>query len=334
MADGSLTLYHDQALMPTTFDGLLQQAEVLVKSGMLPAEVKTAAAAVAIMLKGRELNIPPMQAFSSIYVVKGKPTVSAQLMGALILRAGHSYHVESLTDQEAVITFQRKAGKPYTHSFTLKDADKAGLLNSETWRKYPKAMLFSRCMSAGARIAMPDVIAGMYTPEELADPGTLVVDDSGEVIDVMPRVPAPATAPAPESPAQPETPPAEPRKDKPTRPYAPETVKEAIARRVQKAASGRAASANQQQLATRALDALFPQDKSESQTIKRHTIMRYLVGKDSTKVLTDAEASALIAWAILGDNSENHYAAHPDAVQEAAKIVELVDQANGQQPLM
>lgn len=184
-----LTLYRDQALMPTTFDGLMHQADVLVRSGMLPAEVKSPAAAVAIMLKGRELNIPPMQAFSSIYVVKGKPTVSAQLMGALIFRAGHSYHVEELTNETAKITFQRKGGKPYMHSFTIKDAEAAGLAGSETWKKYTKAMLFSRCMSAGARIAMPDVIAGMYTPEELADPDTLVVDtETGEVIDVQPKV--------------------------------------------------------------------------------------------------------------------------------------------------
>lgn len=32
---------------------------------------------------------------------------------------------------------------------------------------------------------MPDVLAGMYTPEELADPDTVVVDDAGEVIDVV-----------------------------------------------------------------------------------------------------------------------------------------------------
>jgi hypothetical protein len=174
-------MIRDEALMPTTFDGLLKQAQVLVKSGMLPEAVRTPEAAVVIMLKGRELNIPPMQAFASIYVVKGKPTIGAQLMGALILRDGHSYHVESLTDEGCVITFTRRGGKPYTHKFTIEDATKAGLLANDTWKKYPKAMLFSRCMSAGARIAMPDVLAGMYTPEELTD--SVTVDaETGEIV--------------------------------------------------------------------------------------------------------------------------------------------------------
>ena len=174
-------MIRDEALMPTTFDGLLKQAQVLVKSGMLPEAVRTPEAAVVIMLKGRELNIPPMQAFASIYVVKGKPTIGAQLMGALILRDGHSYHVEHLSDEGCVITFTRRGGKPYTHKFTIEDATKAGLLANDTWKKYPKAMLFSRCMSAGARIAMPDVLAGMYTPEELTDSVT-VDTETGEIV--------------------------------------------------------------------------------------------------------------------------------------------------------
>jgi len=170
-------------MMPSTFDGMLKQAQVLVKSGMLPSEVKTPEAAVAIMLKGRELDIPPMQAFSSIYVVKGKPTISAQLIGALIFRAGHGYHVDKLDDAGCVITFNRKGATPYQHTFSIENAKAAGLAGAETWKKYTKAMLFSRCMSAGARIAFPDIIAGMYTTEELADPESVTVDEaSGEVV--------------------------------------------------------------------------------------------------------------------------------------------------------
>lgn len=168
MSNENLPATQDQALMPQTFDGMMKQAEVLVRSGLLPAEVKTPAAAVAIMMTGRELSIPPMQAFRSIYVVKGKPTLSAQLMGALIFRAGHSYKVVESTNEQCTIEFKRRGGEVYSHTFTIKDADRASLMGSMTWKQYPKAMLFSRCMSAGARAFMPDVIAGMYTPEEIA----------------------------------------------------------------------------------------------------------------------------------------------------------------------
>lgn len=193
----------DEAIMPTTFEGMMRQAEVLVKSGLLPVEVKTPAAAAAIMLTGRELGIPPMQAFRSVYVVKGKPALSAQLMAALILRAGHTYRVVESTNERCEIEFQRRGSQHvYRHEFTAADAKRAGL-SGQTWTAFPKAMLFSRCMSAGARVAMPDVLAGMYTPEELADPDSVVVDEAGEIIDVV-------AGPAPE-PSRREPPPADER---------------------------------------------------------------------------------------------------------------------------
>lgn len=185
MTTTELTVY-DTAIMPDSFEGMLRQAEVLVNSGLLPAEIKTPAAAVTVMLTGRELGIPPMQAFRSIYVVKGKPTLSAQLMGALILRAGHSYRVIESSNTRCEIEFRRKNGIIYRHEFAIEDAKRAGL-GGQTWQAYPKAMLFSRCMSAGARVAMPDVLAGMYTPEELADADTVILGEGGEVIDVLPK---------------------------------------------------------------------------------------------------------------------------------------------------
>ena len=192
----------DEALMPATMDGMMKQAAALVKSGLLPPDVKTAEAALAIMLTGRELGIPPMQAFRSIYIVKGRPTLSAQLMGAMILKAGHTYQVVIADNATCSIKFTRRGGQSYTHTFTLADAKTAKLADGDTWSKYPKAMLFSRCMSAGARIAMPDVIAGMYTPEELSDPTTVQMDtETGEVLGtahVVEGTPAPVVeAPKP-----------------------------------------------------------------------------------------------------------------------------------------
>jgi len=181
-----LALY-DEAIMPQTFDGMLAQADILAKSGLLPQTVRTGAAAAAIMLAGRELGIPPMQSFRTIYVVKGNVSLSAQLMAALIIKAGHAYELVENSNTRCVIKYTRKSGATYTHEFTLEDAKRAGLVDGDNWRKYPKAMLWSRCMSAGARAFMPDVIMGMYTPEELAGGEGVVMDADGEVIDVVAR---------------------------------------------------------------------------------------------------------------------------------------------------
>lgn len=327
--DTRLTI-RDEALMPTTFDGLLKQAAVLVKSGMLPEAIKTPEAAVVIMLKGRELDIPPMQAFASIYVVKGKPTIGAQLMGALILRDGHSYHVEHLSDEGCVITFTRRGGKPYTHKFTIEDATKAGLLVNDTWKKYTKAMLFSRCMSAGARIAMPDVLAGMYTPEELSE--SVVVDaETGEITPTGTIIEGAAAGNGRTDPPKVTvvTPGAS---GKLARPIAPEMLKGAIATRVAKAGS-LVADEGQRGALVGALNALFASDAKEIQANKRHMLLQYLTGKDSSKALTGAEIAAILPWASERLDS-GEYVPDKMAAQEAALVVKAMDEQAGQTSLL
>lgn len=189
---------YDQAIMPETFEGMMQQADVLVKSGLLPASVKSGAAAAAIMLAGRELGIPPMQAFRTIYVVKGNIALSAQLMAALVLRAGHSYEILESSNTRCVIRFTRRGGATYTHEFTLEDAKRAGLVSGDNWQRYPKAMLWSRCMSAGIRAFLPDVIMGMYTPEELVGGDGVVIDADGGVVGVVGPEEEPQPEPRPE----------------------------------------------------------------------------------------------------------------------------------------
>ena len=184
----------DAALMPQTFDGMLQQAEVLVKSGLLPQSVKTPAAAVAIMLTGRELGIPPMQAFRSIYVVNGNPTISTELMAAMLLQAGITYQIEHLDTEKAIITFKRANGMTYTSTFTIKDAGTAGLAGKGPWKMFPKDMLYNRAFSSGARKIAPDVLAKMYTPEELA-PDSVSYDGESWTVDAEARVVEPDPPP-------------------------------------------------------------------------------------------------------------------------------------------
>lgn len=160
---------------------ITQMAEVLVPSGMLPAHIKTPAAAAAIILKGRELGIPPMQALSGIAVIQGKPTAGSELMLALLYRDhgdGALWFVES-TETACRVSYARR-GWPERrdYQFTIDDAKRAGLLTNATWTKYPAAMLRARAISAVARMAFPDSIGGMYTPEELG--GTVVITDDGE----------------------------------------------------------------------------------------------------------------------------------------------------------
>lgn len=161
-------------------------AATLIPTGFLPSDIKNAGQAVAIMLKGRELGVPPMYALSNIVIVKGKPTVSAEMMLALIHRdhGQRAIRVKESSDTTCTVEY-RQAGwsDVLSYSYTIDMATKAGLLGNHAWKAYPAAMLRARCISAVARMAFPGSIAGMYTPGELGE--EVIVSEDGEVQSVI-----------------------------------------------------------------------------------------------------------------------------------------------------
>jgi hypothetical protein len=191
---------------PVEWQMIKEQATMLVTTGFLPASIKTPEQAIAIALKGRELGIPPMQAFAHIHIIQGKPTISAELQLALIFKncPGAVINYEETNGHCCVIMAKRPNGSAVRFSFTIDEAKKAGLLSKDSWNKYPSAMLRARAISIAARALFADAIMGCsYTPEELG----AEVDDEGEVIsvpsdDAQSKPPAPP-APAPVSQIQP-----------------------------------------------------------------------------------------------------------------------------------
>ncbi len=165
-----------------------EQASMLVKSGFLPVAIKTPEAAMAIMLKGRELGIPAMQAFAHISVINGKPAIGAELMLSLIRRTYPSapIKIKKREDDGAVILAGRPTDKPadYTEfSFTIDNAKRAGLLGKSSWQGYPRNMCFWRAVSDMARSLYPECLMGCsHTPEELG----AEVNEDGEIVDVIP----------------------------------------------------------------------------------------------------------------------------------------------------
>lgn len=169
---------------------LQQQAAALVASGFLPQSINNPQKAVAIMMLGRELGIPPWAALSTINVIQGKPTVSPQLMLALINRSGQLADMECLSSaDECTVTMVRRGRVPHTETFTMKDATALQLTGKDNYKKQPATMLKWRAVAACARVVFPDVILGLYTPEEMG--AEVRVDNEGnmELIDVTPEPP-------------------------------------------------------------------------------------------------------------------------------------------------
>ena len=157
---------------------LFDFGNMLVKSGMLPSSVRSPEAAVAIMVKGMELGLPAMAALNGITVIQGKPTVSPQLMLSLIRRSGQAKNIEIATGKDgATVRMVRVNGDTFTATFGPAEAQAMGLNTKDNYKKQPAVMYQWRAVAACARVVFPDVVDGLYTPEELG--ADVKVDEDG-----------------------------------------------------------------------------------------------------------------------------------------------------------
>lgn len=147
----------------------------------------TPSTALVKLAAGRELGLPMMSALQNIHVIKGKATLGYSLVAAMIRRhADYDYRVLDHTDETCTIQFLYKGDVAGDSTFTMGDAQKAGLLGNPSWKKFPRNMLFARALTNGARFHCPDVFMGaVYTRDEI-DEGLADVDhgDPSEIIDV------------------------------------------------------------------------------------------------------------------------------------------------------
>ncbi len=136
------------------------------------ADAKEASQAIVKVLAGQELGIGPVAAMSGLYIVKGKVTLSGNVMASLIKSSSkYDYKIVVHSGQSCEIEFFEMGESAGVSEFTIEDAKQAGLANGENWKKYPRNMLFNRALSNGAKWYCPDLFNGqaVYVPEELDD---------------------------------------------------------------------------------------------------------------------------------------------------------------------
>ena len=143
---------------------LVEMGRIFAASGMFP-DHRDAAQCATKLIVGRGLGLSPYDSMNGLHLIQGKPVVAANTMAASIKRSGRYDYRAVTTDDACSITFfdlsQRdENGTPATigtTTFTMADAKRAGL-NGQNWKKYPRAMLFARAISAGYREHCPDAL--------------------------------------------------------------------------------------------------------------------------------------------------------------------------------
>ena len=162
---------------PQTLDEAMRFSEVLSKSALVPKDYqgKPANCLVAIQW-GMELGLAPLQALQNIAVINGKPSVYGDSLLAMVRADSRCMGVEE-TQEGGVATciVKRKLAdgsiEKVKRTFSMQQAEQAGLASRPTWKAYPDRMLQHRARGNALRDAFPDVLRGIITTEEAQDIG-------------------------------------------------------------------------------------------------------------------------------------------------------------------
>lgn len=158
-------------LEPRDSGGAWNLAKMLANSRLYSA-YGSPEAIMAIVLRGRALGLDATTALASFHVIEGKPSMSAALMIGLVHRSGKALFFDCIdSTSEKAVWVTKRVGSQHEarNTFTMDDARRAGLGGKGNWSKYPAEMLRWRAASALARMVYPDIVAGLYTPDELTD---------------------------------------------------------------------------------------------------------------------------------------------------------------------
>lgn len=147
-------------------EGIELIGNAICRSGMFGCESKEAGIVFALQCIAE--NKPPLEMAKNYHLVKGKLTKRADAMLADFRRAGGKVTWEDLKNedvQSAIFDFE---GNKINASFSMDDAQRAGLIRKgSAWDKTPAAMLRARCISETLRAIAPEIVQGVYVPEEI-----------------------------------------------------------------------------------------------------------------------------------------------------------------------
>lgn len=189
------------AALPSTLNltDLRTLGEVFKQSGFF-SDTRDAAQAIVKIMAGQELGFGPIASMTGVYIVKGRVSLSANLMAAAVKRGSkYNYRVREHSDEACTLEFFENGQSLGTSRFTMAEAvagnlhmdwnkDKQKWVEKATWKNFPRNMLFARAMSNGVKWHCPDIFGGpVYTPDEL---GATIDGETGEVIEIPVERPA------------------------------------------------------------------------------------------------------------------------------------------------
>lgn len=150
----------------TSFQDMKEAAAMMAKSKLFP-QWDTAEKMLTLMLLCKSEGSDPVQAVQRYDCIQGRVSKKPQAMLADFIGAGGKVQWEECSNSVARAKFTPPGMDSHIEEFTIEDARQAQLASKDNWKKYPKAMLKARCISAAMRAVYPNATSMMYTPEEV-----------------------------------------------------------------------------------------------------------------------------------------------------------------------
>ncbi|MCC6212224.1 MAG: hypothetical protein IT513_14405 [Burkholderiales bacterium] len=169
------------------YQDMRQMAEAMAKSKLFG--MKTPDEVIALMLVAQANGQHPAAAARDYDIIQGRPSKKAEAMLRDFIAAGGSVQWHRLDNECADATFAHPQGGAIRIDWDMRRAKEAGLGGKEMYRKFPRQMLRSRCISEGVRTVYPVATGGLYAPEEVAAMPR-VEHDMGAAEVVEPEMPA------------------------------------------------------------------------------------------------------------------------------------------------
>lgn len=160
---------YQNSLEPVGIDELWRCASALHQSGLYEGFAKPQGIMAAIMY-GREVGLGAAMSVSSINVIKGKPSMGAEGLVALVKSKPVCEYLQCVERTNTSATWVTKrvgSPEPIRVTYTIEDAKKAGKDKDRNYQMQPAQMLMWRAASIICRMEYPDITKGMMSIEEM-----------------------------------------------------------------------------------------------------------------------------------------------------------------------
>lgn len=119
-------------------------------------------------------RMPPLELAKTYHLIEGKLSMRADAMLAKFQMSGGIVKWTSRTDKEVSATFAIRGNElPFTAKLEEFVANGVATARDgkikDNWRKFPRQMLTARVISEAVRLLAPEIVFGIYTPEEVQD---------------------------------------------------------------------------------------------------------------------------------------------------------------------